>query len=80
MRFFSFRDSEENTRERIKSDRSRRWIAKNIRVRGVIFDGYTDSLREAKALEDGRVAWPAVTRSCSPRHNSTFHGSETANA
>jgi hypothetical protein len=80
MRFFSYRDSEENAREQNKRDRSQRWIAKNIRVRGVIFDVNTDSLREAKALEDGRVAWPVVTRSCSPRHNCTVHGSETANA
>jgi carbonic anhydrase len=56
MRFFSYRDPEENTREQIQRVRSHPWIAKNIPVRGFIFDVNTGRLREVKGLEDGRVA------------------------
>lgn len=52
MRFFSFKDPEENTREQIKKVRSHPWIAKDIPVRGVIFDVNTGGLREVKVVED----------------------------
>ena len=55
MRFFSYRDPEENTREQIKRVRSHPWIAKDIPVRGFTFDVNTGRLREVKGLEDGRV-------------------------
>jgi carbonic anhydrase len=50
MRFFSYKDPEENTREQIKKVRSHPWIAKDIPVRGFIFDVDTGRLREVKAL------------------------------
>ena len=56
MRFFSFKDPEENTREQIKKVRSHPWIAKDIPVRGVIFDMETGRLREVKVLEHERAA------------------------
>jgi carbonic anhydrase len=49
MRFFSFKDPEQNTREQIKRVRSHPWIAKEIPVRGFIFDVETGLLREVKA-------------------------------
>jgi len=49
MRFFSYKDPEENTREQIKKVRSHPWIAKDIPVRGVIFDVDTGRLREVKS-------------------------------
>ncbi|HKV26606.1 MAG TPA: carbonic anhydrase [Candidatus Acidoferrum sp.] len=51
MRFFSFKDPEENTREQIKKVRSHPWIAKDIPVRGLIFDVDTGRLREVKVLQ-----------------------------
>jgi carbonic anhydrase len=56
MRFFSYRDPEENTRDQIKEVRSHPWIAKDVPVRGFIFDVDTGRLREVKVLEDGRTA------------------------
>jgi len=51
MRFFSYKDPEQNTREQIKKVRSHPWIAKDIPVRGFIFDVDTGRLREVKVLE-----------------------------
>jgi carbonic anhydrase len=48
MRFFSYKDPEQNTREQIKKVRSHPWIAKEIPVRGAIFDVDTGKLREVK--------------------------------
>jgi len=48
MRFFSYKDPEQNTLEQIKKVRSHPWIAKEVPVRGVIFDVDTGSLREVK--------------------------------
>ncbi len=48
MRFFSYKDPEENTREQIKKVRSHAWIAKDIPVRGVIYDVDTGLLREVQ--------------------------------
>jgi carbonic anhydrase len=46
MRFFSYRDPEQNTREQIEKVRSHPWIAKDVPVRGFIFDVTTGLLRE----------------------------------
>jgi carbonic anhydrase len=46
MRFFSFKDPEQNTREQIQAVRSHPWIAKDVPVRGFIFDVETGLLRE----------------------------------
>jgi len=48
MRFFSYKDPELNTREQIEKIRSHPWIAKDVPVRGVIFDVATGRLREVK--------------------------------
>jgi carbonic anhydrase len=48
MRFFSYKDPEENTREQIRKVRSHPWIDKDIPVRGCIFDVETGLLREVK--------------------------------
>jgi len=48
MRFFSYKDPEENTREQIKKVRSHPWIAKDVAVRGFIFDVDTGLLREVR--------------------------------
>jgi carbonic anhydrase len=50
MRFFSYKDPEENTRQQIKKVRSHPWISKDIPVRGFIFDVDTGRMREVKAL------------------------------
>ena len=50
MRFFSFKDPEENTREQIKRVRAHPWIAKDIPVRGFIFDVETGLLREVHPI------------------------------
>src|SRR5580700_9922631 len=46
MRFFSYKDPEQNTREQIKKVRSHPWIAKEVPVRGFIFDVDTGLIRE----------------------------------
>ena len=46
MRFFSFKDPEQNTREQIKTVRSHPWISKDVPVRGFVFDVETGLLRE----------------------------------
>src|ERR1700729_4020671 len=46
MRFFSYKDPEQNTREQIKKVRSHPWISKDVPVRGAIFDVATGRLRE----------------------------------
>jgi carbonic anhydrase len=56
MRFFSYKDPEQNAREQIKKVRSHPWIAKEVPVRGVIFDVDTGRLREVKVLEEERAA------------------------
>jgi carbonic anhydrase len=49
MRFFSYTDPEQHTREQINKVRSHPWISKNVPVRGVIFDMQTGLLREVQA-------------------------------
>ena len=56
MRFFSYKDPEENTREQIKKVRSHPWISKDVPVRDFIFDVDTGRLREVKVLERERAA------------------------
>jgi carbonic anhydrase len=50
MRFFSYKDPEENTREQIKKVRSHPLIAKDAPVRGVIFDVDTGLLQEVRPI------------------------------
>ena len=50
MRFFSYKDPDENTQEQIKKVRSHPWIAKDIPVRGFIFDVETGLLREVRQI------------------------------
>ena|SRR5947209_627880 len=56
MRFFSFKDPEENTREQINQIRSHPWIAKEIPVRGFIFDVSTGLMREVKPVAQQTAA------------------------
>lgn len=48
MRLFSFKDPEQNTREQLAKVRSHPWIAKEIPVRGFIFDVDTGLIREVQ--------------------------------
>jgi carbonic anhydrase len=48
MRFFSYKDPDQHTREQIKKVRSHPWIAKEIPVRGFVFDMETGLLKEVK--------------------------------
>jgi carbonic anhydrase len=50
MRFFSYKDPELHTREQIKKVRSHPWIAKEIAVRGFVFDMETGLLTEVEAV------------------------------
>jgi carbonic anhydrase len=50
MRFFSYKDPEQNTLEQIKKVRSHPWIAKEVPVRGFVFDVDTGLLREIQPL------------------------------
>jgi len=50
MRFFSYKDPEQNTREQIKKVRSHPWIAKEVPVRGFIFDVETGLIREVHGV------------------------------
>src|SRR5690349_19702423 len=50
MRFFSFKDPEQNTRDQIKKVRSHPWIAKEVPVRGFVFDMETGLLSEVQAV------------------------------
>ena len=49
MRFFSYKDPEENTRAQIEKVRAHPWIAEDVAVRGFIFDVDTGRLREVIA-------------------------------
>jgi len=48
MRFFSYKDPEQNTREQMRKVRSHPWIAKEVPVRGFIFDMETGLLKEVR--------------------------------
>jgi carbonic anhydrase len=56
MRFFSYKDPEQNTREQINRVRSHPWIAKDVPVRGVIFDVETGLLREVLPIAEQAAA------------------------
>ena len=56
MRFFSYKDPEQNTREQIERVRSHPWIAKSIPVRGFVFDMETGLLSEVEAVPQQTVA------------------------
>lgn len=49
MRFFSYKDPTQHTREQIKKVRSHPWIAKEVPVRGFVFDMETGLLSEVDA-------------------------------
>jgi carbonic anhydrase len=48
MRFFSYKDPDQHTREQIRKVRSHPWIAKEVPVRGFVFDMETGLLKEVK--------------------------------
>ena len=50
MRFFSYKDPDENTLEQIRKVRSHPWIAKDVPVRGFVFDVETGLLREVQSI------------------------------
>lgn len=50
MRFFAYKDPEQNTREQIAKVRSHPWIAKEVPVRGFIFDVETGLIREVQQV------------------------------
>jgi carbonic anhydrase len=52
MRFFSYKDPEQQTREQIEKVRSHPWIAKEIPVRGFVFDMETGLLSEVEAAPE----------------------------
>ena len=56
MRFFSYKDPGQNTREQIKQVRSHPWIARDIPVRGFVFDMETGLLREVESIEPQTAA------------------------
>src|ERR1700743_2860282 len=49
LKFFSFKDPDEHTREQIKAVRSHPWIANDVPVRGFVLDMETGLLREVHA-------------------------------
>jgi len=49
MRFFAFKDPEQQTKDQIETVRSHPWIAKDVPVRGFVFDVDTGRLREVMA-------------------------------
>jgi carbonic anhydrase len=56
MRFFSYKDPEQNTLEQIEKVRSHPWIAKEIPVRGFVFDVETGLLTEIEAASRKKAA------------------------
>ena len=56
MRFFSYKDPEQNTREQIKKVRSHPWIAKEVPVRGFVFDVETGLIREVQRVSQDTAA------------------------
>jgi carbonic anhydrase len=50
MRFFSFKDPEQHTREQIEQVRSHPWISKEVPVRGFVLNMETGLLKEIKAI------------------------------
>ena len=56
MRFFSFKDPEQHTREQIQRVRSHPWIAKDVPVRGFVIDMETGLLSEVEAVQQQTAA------------------------
>jgi carbonic anhydrase len=56
MRFFSFKDPEQHTREQVTKVRSHPWIAKEVPVRGFVFDVETGLIREVQPVPQGSAA------------------------
>jgi carbonic anhydrase len=56
MRFFSYKDPEQNAREQIAMVRSHPWIAKDVPVRGFVFDMETGLLSEVEAVPERTAA------------------------
>ena len=54
MRFFAFKDPEQQTKDQIEMVRCHPWISKEIPVRGFIFDVNTGRLREVLAHAEAR--------------------------
>lgn len=50
MHFFSYKDPDQNTREQIRKVRSHPWIAKEVPVRGFVFDMETGLIREVQQV------------------------------
>jgi len=50
MRFFSYHDPAQNAREQIRAVRAHPWIAKEIPVRGFVFDMQTGLLSEVEQV------------------------------
>jgi carbonic anhydrase len=50
MTFFAYSDPEQNTREQIRKVRSHPWIAKDVPVRGFVFDMETGLLSEVDSV------------------------------
>jgi carbonic anhydrase len=56
MRFFAFKDPVQNTREQIRMVRAHPWIAKDVPVRGFVFDMETGLLSEVEAVDEKAAA------------------------
>ena len=56
MRFFSYKDPEENTREQIAKVRAHPWIAREVSVRGFVFDVETGLLSEVQQVPQNVAA------------------------
>jgi carbonic anhydrase len=56
MRFFSYANPEQNTLEQIEKVRSHPWIAKDVPVRGFIFDVETGLLQEVQRVASHTAA------------------------
>ena len=63
MRFFSYSDPEQNTREQIELVRSHPWISSDVPVRGFVFDMETGLLSEVEAAEQAVSASRVIASS-----------------
>src|ERR1700678_4055404 len=56
MRFFSYKDPDENTQEQIKKVRAHPWIAKEVPVRGFVFDMETGLISKVQQVAQDAAA------------------------
>ena len=56
MRFFSYKNPEQHTREQIQRVRSHPWIAKDVPVRGFVLDMETGLLKEVRGVAQRSAA------------------------